>query len=206
MGDKYGLIRQHSELWRSLRDGDFEEEEIWDVVKEKSEVHIHNETSFPISMPKSLTSAARMIPRRTNNSSSSSSNSSQEIKALQQSAPVNIPNWSEIYRNNKQSKIPKNVSRYSNNNNDYDFYHSVDDDDEGEDDVVNNHNGDSENENEEDEYDTKLPPHEIIARRLARSQISSFSVFEGVGRTLKGRDLSKMRNAILTKTGFLESL
>lgn len=205
MGDKYGLIRQHSELWRSLRDGDFEEEEIWDVVKEKSEVHIHNETSFPISMPKSLTSAARMIPRRTNNSSSSSSNSSQEIKALQQSSPVNIPNWSEIYRNNKQSKIPKNVSRYSNNNNDYDFYHSVDDD-EGEDDVVNNHNGDSENENEEDEYDTKLPPHEIIARRLARSQISSFSVFEGVGRTLKGRDLSKMRNAILTKTGFLESL
>ncbi|KAH7544394.1 hypothetical protein JRO89_XS15G0159900 [Xanthoceras sorbifolium] len=29
-------------------------------------------------------------------------------------------------------------------------------------------------------------------------------IFEGVGRTLKGRDLSKVRNAVLTKTGFLE--
>nr|KYP52205.1 hypothetical protein KK1_025946 [Cajanus cajan] len=65
---------------------------------------------------------------------------------------------------------------------------------------------DGEEEEEDDEYDTKLPPHEFIARRLARSQISSFSVFEGVGRTLKGRDLSKVRNAVLTKTGFLESL
>lgn len=49
-----------------------------------------------------------------------------------------------------------------------------------------------------------VPPHEYIARRLARTQIASFSMCEGVGRTLKGRDLSKLRNAILTKTGFLE--
>ncbi|CAH9081565.1 unnamed protein product [Cuscuta epithymum] len=56
--------------------------------------------------------------------------------------------------------------------------------------------------NEEDEG--MVPPHEYIARRLARTQIASFSMCEGIGRTLKGRDLSKVRNAILTKTGFLE--
>ncbi|CAN4097183.1 unnamed protein product [Withania somnifera] len=49
-----------------------------------------------------------------------------------------------------------------------------------------------------------MPPHEWLAKRLGRRQISSFSVCEGVGRTLKGRDLSRVRNAILTKTGFLE--
>ncbi|KAL5097366.1 hypothetical protein RYX36_001693 [Vicia faba] len=56
----------------------------------------------------------------------------------------------------------------------------------------------------DDEEGDMVPPHEWIARKLARSQISSFSVCEGMGRTLKGRDLSKVRNAILTKTGFIE--
>ncbi|KAF5751544.1 hypothetical protein HS088_TW02G00559 [Tripterygium wilfordii] len=44
----------------------------------------------------------------------------------------------------------------------------------------------------------RIPPHEI----LARTRIASFSVHEGVGRTLKGRDLSRVRNAIWEKTGF----
>ncbi|CAH9082290.1 unnamed protein product [Cuscuta europaea] len=56
----------------------------------------------------------------------------------------------------------------------------------------------------EEEDEGMVPPHEYIARRLARTQIASFSMCEGIGRTLKGRDLSKVRNAILTKTGFLE--
>jgi len=56
----------------------------------------------------------------------------------------------------------------------------------------------------DDEDDDMMAPHEWIARRLARRQISSFSVCEGIGRTLKGRDLSKVRNAILAKTGFIE--
>ncbi|KAK1421141.1 hypothetical protein QVD17_23262 [Tagetes erecta] len=43
-----------------------------------------------------------------------------------------------------------------------------------------------------------LPPHEY----LARTRIASFSVHEGVGRTLKGRDLSRVRNAIWKQTGF----
>ncbi|KAK7262307.1 hypothetical protein RJT34_29873 [Clitoria ternatea] len=44
----------------------------------------------------------------------------------------------------------------------------------------------------------RLPPHEF----LARTRVASFSVHEGVGRTLKGRDLSRVRNAIWAKTGF----
>ncbi|CAI0400966.1 unnamed protein product [Linum tenue] len=49
------------------------------------------------------------------------------------------------------------------------------------------------------------PPNEMISRRMPMTQISSFSVLEGFGRKLKGRDLSKVRNAILTSIGFLES-
>ncbi|KAK1422594.1 hypothetical protein QVD17_17879 [Tagetes erecta] len=58
-----------------------------------------------------------------------------------------------------------------------------------------------EDEDDEDDGGKIVPPHEYIARR---SHITPSSMCEGVGRTLKGRDLSKLRNAILTKTGFLE--
>ncbi|CAH8315308.1 unnamed protein product [Eruca vesicaria subsp. sativa] len=58
---------------------------------------------------------------------------------------------------------------------------------------------------EEDDEDAMVPPHELVAKMLAKTQISSFSMCEGIGRTLKGRDLSKTRNDVLTKTGFLES-
>ncbi|KAJ8551880.1 hypothetical protein K7X08_028323 [Anisodus acutangulus] len=50
--------------------------------------------------------------------------------------------------------------------------------------------------------DDRIPPHEFLARQLARTRIASFSVHEGIGRTLKGRDLSRVRNAIFEKTGF----
>ncbi|XP_059311350.1 protein S40-4-like [Lycium ferocissimum] len=53
-----------------------------------------------------------------------------------------------------------------------------------------------------DDVDDRIPPHEFIARQLARTRIASFSVHEGIGRTLKGRDLSRVRNAIFEKTGF----
>ena len=46
-----------------------------------------------------------------------------------------------------------------------------------------------------------VPPHMIVARSQATS---TFSVFEGIGRTLKGRDLRRVRNAVFQKTGFLE--
>ncbi|KAK2970468.1 hypothetical protein RJ640_006059 [Escallonia rubra] len=38
----------------------------------------------------------------------------------------------------------------------------------------------------------RVPPHEFLARQFARTGIASFSVHEGIGRTLKGRDLSRI--------------
>lgn len=54
-------------------------------------------------------------------------------------------------------------------------------------------------EEDEDEEDEMVPPHEIVARSHV-----TFSVFEGVGRTLKGRDLRRVRNAVFQQTGFLD--
>lgn len=51
---------------------------------------------------------------------------------------------------------------------------------------------------EEEEGEIRVPPHEYLARRRG----ASFSVQEGIGRTLKGRDLRSVRNAIWEKTGF----
>ncbi|KAJ9695056.1 hypothetical protein PVL29_010517 [Vitis rotundifolia] len=52
--------------------------------------------------------------------------------------------------------------------------------------------------------DEMLPPHEIVARGSGRSPKTTSSVLEGVGRTLKGRDLRQVRNAVWHKTGFLD--
>ncbi|KAE8656538.1 hypothetical protein F3Y22_tig00117000pilonHSYRG00273 [Hibiscus syriacus] len=83
------------------------------------------------------------------------------------SAPVNVPDWSKIYRVNSVEWVQ--------------------DSDDGLD------VGDSE----------MVPPHEYLAREYARSKKSSgASVFEGVGRTLKGRDLSRVRDAVWSQTGF----
>lgn len=60
---------------------------------------------------------------------------------------------------------------------------------------------DSDDEDGDDGGD-RIPPHEFLARQLARTRIASYSVHEGIGRTLKGRDLSRVRNAIWEKTGF----
>lgn len=51
---------------------------------------------------------------------------------------------------------------------------------------------------EEEDGNDRMPPHEY----LARTRVASLSVHEGIGRTLKGRDLSRVRNAIWKKTGF----
>jgi len=52
--------------------------------------------------------------------------------------------------------------------------------------------------------DRMLPPHELVSRGSGVSPKTTFSVLEGVGRTLKGRDLRQVRNAIWRKTGFLD--
>ncbi|KAJ4705304.1 Senescence regulator [Melia azedarach] len=46
---------------------------------------------------------------------------------------------------------------------------------------------------EEEADDEMLPPHEIVARGSGVSPKTTFSVLEGVGRTLKGRDLRQCR-------------
>lgn len=55
---------------------------------------------------------------------------------------------------------------------------------------------------DDDDEDTVVPPHELVARDCAKSV--TFSVYEGVGRTLRGRDLDHIRTEILRKTGFLD--
>lgn len=128
------------------------------------------------------------IPKSHFSSSSSSSSSSspwkihrsnKEVSGVKQSsAPMNVPDWSKVYGGDSKS-----TSRRSSHLR----FHHGDDKDGG-----------------EDDDGCMVPPHEWVARKLARTQISSFSMCEGVGRTLKGRDLSKVRNAVLSKTGFLE--
>ncbi|KAL2341279.1 hypothetical protein Fmac_009219 [Flemingia macrophylla] len=52
---------------------------------------------------------------------------------------------------------------------------------------------------EEDDDSEIVPPHEYLARS---QKMVANSVFEGVGRTLKGRDLSRVRDAVWSQTGF----
>ncbi|XWS74284.1 hypothetical protein CRYUN_Cryun02cG0201800 [Craigia yunnanensis] len=89
------------------------------------------------------------------------------------SLPVNIPDWSKIL-----SEEYRDNRRRS---------ESDDDDVEGDDWL---------------EGGVRIPPHEFLAKQMARTRIASFSVHEGIGRTLKGRDLRRVRNAIFEKTGF----
>lgn len=55
---------------------------------------------------------------------------------------------------------------------------------------------------EEERNGVILPPHEVVAAR--HSPMLACSVMEGAGRTLKGRDLRQVRNAIWRKTGFID--
>lgn len=58
---------------------------------------------------------------------------------------------------------------------------------------------------EDDEDEMMLPPHEIVDRAQGRGEpVTTFSVLEGAGRTLKGRDLRRVRNAVWRRTGFLD--
>ncbi|KAK5792005.1 hypothetical protein PVK06_033118 [Gossypium arboreum] len=78
------------------------------------------------------------------------------------SAPLNVPDWSKIYRSDSVEES----------------MHDSDDDDDGESDM--------------------MPPHEYLARKKS----GGASVFEGVGRTLKGRDMRRVRDAVWNQTGF----
>ena len=174
---------------RSMRDEDFDEEDVWAVVKDREDSSpiMRKSKDYSSGSSSSSSSSAWRLPTAPRGIRRGNNTPSHEAKLVQHSsAPMNIPDWSKIYRKNSRA-MPwvdgvEDVNDAGNT-------HQIcvvddDDDDDGDDDIV--------------------PPHEWIARKLASSQISSFSVCEGVGRTLKGRELSKVRNAVLTKTGFLE--
>ncbi|XP_021889047.1 uncharacterized protein LOC110808030 [Carica papaya] len=55
----------------------------------------------------------------------------------------------------------------------------------------------------DDRESEMVPPHEYLARAYARNRKNGgASVFEGVGRTLKGRDMRRVRDAVWSQTGF----
>uniref|UniRef100_A0A0D6QYW7 Senescence regulator S40 n=1 Tax=Araucaria cunninghamii TaxID=56994 RepID=A0A0D6QYW7_ARACU len=181
---------------------EFEEEDIWEAVsaegnvardpKSKSQENgkainggsrKNRENNYnPVSAatPRRLPTASRMIPRSSLPPEEGNLNSNGFPRSRPQSAPVNIPDWSLIAR-----KDPPAVNNWLRS-------------------PVVERELDGQDEGEDDDEGMMVPPHEVIARQLARSQIMSFSMCEGAGRTLKGRDLSRVRNAVLTRTGFLE--
>ncbi|EPS57709.1 hypothetical protein M569_17108 [Genlisea aurea] len=86
-------------------------------------------------------------------------------RSMATSAPVNVPDWSKVYRVDCLESLP-----------DSDYTLNVSE---------------------------IVPPHEYLAREYARSRrTAANSVFEGVGRTLKGRDMSRVRDAVWSQTGF----
>ncbi|CAL9124486.1 unnamed protein product [Musa textilis] len=97
--------------------------------------------------------------------------------AAASSLPVNIPDWSKILGN-----------CYGGSNSISRDWWEVDDDEDG---GGGGGGGGG-------VAGPVIPPHEL----LCRSRAASLSVHEGVGCTLKGRDLNRVRNAIWEKTGF----
>ncbi|CAN6457545.1 unnamed protein product [Victoria cruziana] len=170
-----------------MADRDFDEDEVWSVIghKEKKDSALRGKKSRDASTTRRVAySASRMIPKV------GGSPNSPEGRIVQQSAPVNIPDWSKVYK--KSLKSP--------------WVADDDDDEDGSGASCYAHGFEDgfDNDDIEEGDEERLPPHEFIARKLARNHITPSSVYEGAGRTLKGRDLKKVRNAVLTSTGFLE--
>ncbi|XP_071725794.1 uncharacterized protein [Rutidosis leptorrhynchoides] len=194
MEDEYGMYRKGSSGWSyMIGNEEYQETDVWSVYNGRTDfdskpVKSKGSSSTLSSKSFSYSSTARMIPRPNCNNPDMESQVPQR-----QSAPMNIPDWSKIYGKSKRSSQNSAFLDYGN-----------DDDD----DAYGDHNGKESWDSDDDDDDhgdgNMMPPHEWIAQKLARSQISSFSVCEGAGRTLKGRDLSRVRNTVLTKTGFLE--
>lgn len=95
------------------------------------------------------------------------------VTAAPASLPMSIPDWSNILREEYRGN-----NKYSNR------WRDLEDDDEDDERVGSS--------------GPVIPPHEL----LWRNRGNSFSVHEGIGRTLKGRDLSRLRNAVWEKVGF----
>lgn len=97
------------------------------------------------------------------------------------SLPVNVPDWSQILKDDYKEQVARRHRHQISDDDDFD-----DDEDHIDDEDVQGGNC------------CRMPPHEYLARKRG----ASLSVHEGIGRTLKGRDLRRVRNAIWKKIGF----
>ncbi|RZB76521.1 hypothetical protein D0Y65_034813 [Glycine soja] len=116
-------------------------------------------------------------------SSSSSSSSARLIPAIPKPPPDRTPSSSLKFHQSAPVNVPLMPMRR--------HHHREFDDDDG---------------NEDAAEEEMLPPHEIVARNSAQSPMLAYSVLEGVGRTLKGRDLRQVRNAVWRQTGSAKAL
>ncbi|KZV55170.1 hypothetical protein F511_12757 [Dorcoceras hygrometricum] len=176
-----------------LEDEDLQEEEVWSLVKTREASNSKTRRNHFSGSSSSNAWRLNAAPRAFRKSGGRGRSSSQWTEPQQLSAPVEIPDWPKIL------KIKSNKNLWDDASGAHDDDHHT---------GWKNRLGladcaESYDDNDDDGNEM-VPPHEYLARRLAGTQIASFSMCEGVGRTLKGRDLSKLRNAILTKTGFLE--
>ncbi|XP_062082566.1 protein S40-7 [Humulus lupulus] len=141
-----------------------------------------NETSSP-----NLRDHSNLYQKASNSSSSSSSSSSSRLIPVIPKPPqeriMPVPSSSVKYH----QSVPVNVPMLSKAMSKPRDFFAVDVD-------VSDDDGEAE----------MLPPHEIVARSSTQSPMLAYSVLEGVGRTLKGRDLRQVRNAIWRQTGFLD--
>ncbi|KAL0302031.1 UNVERIFIED_CONTAM: hypothetical protein Sradi_6479900 [Sesamum radiatum] len=179
MENKYSLYRQGSSARTSIigNDEEFQEEDVWgSSVSRDSDSRPVKSSSFKEPF---------LIPKRLQTAarmipkSHKHNPNSQEPKIVHHSAPLNIPDWSKIY-----GTTSKTTSK-----NDGGFLGS-------------GWESDEDGKEADGEDGNVIPPHEWISR----NRTSSFSVCEGVGRTLKGRDLSRVMQANSLLLSDLDSL
>ncbi|KAH6795920.1 hypothetical protein C2S51_036906 [Perilla frutescens var. frutescens] len=164
---------------------DLEEEEVWAMINAREGSNSRNfEHGFSSSsFAWRANAASRSIPRG-GGSGRQEPSSPRRAGRHRSSAPVEIPDWSKILRKKSKKDLWDDACDAHSDHGSEVGAVKIDDDGEEEGEMA--------------------PPHEYLARRLERTRIASHSMCEGVGRTLKGRDLRKIRNSILTKTGFIE--
>ncbi|XP_002971509.2 uncharacterized protein LOC9640239 [Selaginella moellendorffii] len=110
------------------------------------------------------------------NLASPSPNSSRR-STIQRADPINVPDWTKILQQKRKSAGSPELE-----------LELADE--------------------EEKENHEWIPPHKLAARqdaaRIRTSSMVAFSVLEGAGRTLKGRDLRRVRNAVWAQTGLID--
>lgn len=177
MESKYGLYGPGSSGWTWLKNEEFQEEDVWGAFQGIQDSISRDKTTY---MSKGLQYPARSIPN--------------PEFIQRRSTPLSIHDRSKIY-GTSCSETYNNSCFWldaADSNTDRGF-------------TRNRWNSDIEEEDHDDgemEGSTviRIPPHIWIAKKIRPSS----SVCEGAGRTLKGRDLLSVRNAVLTRTGFLE--